>query len=159
MSKSCFKSSNNASENKRNKFLTFAAASTPNPSFSAPDDTLFVSTRSEVPEFHSVTPRHAETVEVDAWLYDEVAERLFNVIGDSSFFNGSVSVECDEFDAVLTISAIIYRSATQHCDGSSFSEISDIVPIWWEFATFAECGQVLNDFSFATFKRLFLNGR
>ena len=47
----------------------------------------------------------------------------------------------------MTLSAVIYRQS-QPDEGCSICAITDIIPVWWEFHTFIDGDEVLNDFSF-----------
>ena len=75
--------------------------------------------------------------------YAEVWSELLAAVGESNYFNGSVECSHEGFDSVLTATIIIYRDRTlpQH-------PICDIVPVWWEMATYKDDEPVLNDFSF-----------
>jgi hypothetical protein len=90
-------------------------------------------------------------IEITRKIYEAIAHNLHAEIGERAYFNGKVEIENEEFYAMLTLTAIVYRRAEKLPEGE-FSRISDIVPVWWEFATVQECGEVLNDFSFAELK-------
>lgn len=90
-------------------------------------------------------------IEITCEIYEAVADRLRAGIGRASYFNGKVEFENEEFYSTLTLTAIVYRRAESLPEGE-FSRIADLVPVWWEFSTVQECGEVLNDFSFAELK-------
>ena len=75
---------------------------------------------------------------VSTELYLEVAARLAEAIGGGSYFSGSLSFAFGDTECRLTASVIVYRDV-----------IADLVPVWWEFHTAGDGGEVLNDFSFS----------
>lgn len=80
-------------------------------------------------------------------LYLEVADRLIARFGTSDYFSGTLSLDYDGVMCSLLLSAIIYRRR-ERCDEGERLLIADVVPVWWEFHTMVEQGEVLNDFSF-----------
>lgn len=90
-------------------------------------------------------------IEINSQIYKAVASELRERIGDASFFNGTVEYETDEFYSTLTLSAIVRRK-TESLPEGPVGRIADIIPVWWEFSTVQQCGEVLNDFSFPEFK-------
>ena len=80
-------------------------------------------------------------------LYLEVADRLIARFGTSDYFSGTLSLDYDGVMCSLLLSAIIYRRR-ERCDEGERLLIADVVPVWWEFRTVGEQGEVLNDFSF-----------
>ncbi len=90
-------------------------------------------------------------IEISTPAYCTIAARLRQAIGQSDYFNGTIEYETEEFYSTLTLTAIIYRRTEIMPEGPR-RPISDIVPIWWEFTTVQECGNVLNCFSFSELK-------
>lgn len=80
-------------------------------------------------------------------LYLEVADRLIARFGTSDYFSGTLSLDYDGVMCSLLLSAIIYRRR-ERCDEGERLLIADVVPVWWEFYTVGEQGEILNDFSF-----------
>ena len=80
-------------------------------------------------------------------LYLEVADRLIARFGTSDYFSGTLSLDYDGVMCSLLLSAIIYRRR-ERCDEGERLLIADVVPVWWEFHTVGEPGEILNDFSF-----------
>ena len=80
-------------------------------------------------------------------LYLEVADRLIARFGTSDYFSGTLSLDYEGVMCSLLLSAIIYRRC-ERCDEGERLLIADVVPVWWEFHTVGEQGEVLNDFSF-----------
>ncbi len=79
-------------------------------------------------------------------LYRNVAERLLEAIDGRDYFNGAVQVEEEEGEGVLTCSLIIYRACVEDMTGKC-DLITDIVPVWWEYASYGPDGLRPNDFS------------
>lgn len=85
---------------------------------------------------------------VSSELYLEVAARLEEAIGAGSYFSGSLVFSFGAVECRLTASVIVYRRRECFPDGDR-EVIADLVPVWWEFHTCAEGGEMPNDFSFA----------
>jgi hypothetical protein len=47
----------------------------------------------------------------------------------------------------MLFSGVLYRKRLYLPEGEC-DAIDDIVPVWWEFHTFNQQGEILNDFSF-----------
>ncbi len=90
-------------------------------------------------------------VEITPALYALVAERLAEAIDDKQWFSGTISIPDPQMECSLKLSAIVYRN------GHSPSDITDIVPVWWEFSTRVDGEECLNDFSFRYLRTLFLD--
>lgn len=88
---------------------------------------------------------------ISSLLYDETARRLRDAIDGRSYFSGSVRFDFEGTECGLTLSAVVYLSRREMPEGA-FDAIDDIVPVWWEFHTSDEYGEMLNDFSFAALK-------
>ncbi len=84
---------------------------------------------------------------VSTALYEEVTARLEEAVGRSGYFSGTISGETDEVAWRLTASVLVYRRRVSLPEGDE-ERIADLVPVWWEFHTVAEDGEILNDFSF-----------
>lgn len=85
---------------------------------------------------------------VSTELYREVAMRLADAIGGGSYFSGTLDFESGDMAYRLTASVIVCRERVRYPEGDR-DEISDLVPVWWEFHTTGPDGEVLNDFSFS----------
>ncbi|MBS4766257.1 hypothetical protein KG007_08550 [Alistipes sp. kh20] len=85
---------------------------------------------------------------VSSELYLEVAARLAEAVGGESYFSGSLVFPFGDMECRLTASVIVYRRRERLPEGDR-DAIADLVPVWWEFHTAGDCGEVLNDFSFA----------
>ncbi|MBP3482969.1 MAG: hypothetical protein J6K28_06230 [Alistipes sp.] len=91
---------------------------------------------------------------ISSQLYEETARRLRDAIGGRSYFSGSLDFVFEDTECRLTLSAVIYTSRREMPEGA-ITVIDDIVPVWWEFRTSDENGEMLNDFSFSALKELF----
>lgn len=90
-------------------------------------------------------------VEITPALYALAVEKLAEAIDDKQWFSGTVSIPHPEMECTLQTAVIVYR------DGTSPADITDIVPVWWEFSTKIEGEECLNDFSFRYLRSLFLD--
>ena len=88
---------------------------------------------------------------VSTELYREVAMRLADAIGGRSYFSGTLDFESGDMAYRLTASVIVYWERVRYPEGDR-DEISDLVPVWWEFHTTGPDGEVLNDFSFSSLR-------
>lgn len=96
-------------------------------------------------------------INVDAETYNEIAVKLKEAIGDTSFFNGSIDTDRENIYSTLTATLIVYHTDESYPEGN-FHAISDIVPVWWEYSTtLAGEGELLNDFCFYRLKEAFLS--
>lgn len=84
-------------------------------------------------------------------IYRMVADRLRDAVGEAEFFSGTITVAAD-LDYSLRTTLLIYRQKVSDESGE-WSQIRDIVPIWWEFHSVAIEGERLNDFDFALLRR------
>ena len=85
---------------------------------------------------------------VSTELYLEMAARLAEAIGGGSYFSGSLSFAFGDTECRLPASVIVYRRVERLPEGDR-DGIADLVPVWWEFHTADDSGEVLNDFSFS----------
>lgn len=86
-------------------------------------------------------------------LYLEALERLLDAIGPRGYFSGSVDFRFEGVGCRLTASVIVARRRVRLPEGER-DAVADLVPVWWEFHTVAEEGELLNDFSFAALRAL-----
>ncbi len=91
--------------------------------------------------------------EVPLELYDEIRARLTEAIGDENYFSGTLTFPFEGIFCRLQTSVIVYRR-TERLPEGTFSVITDLVPVWWEFHTESDdAGEMLNDFSFDELRR------
>ncbi|MBR2501632.1 MAG: hypothetical protein IKB68_04040 [Rikenellaceae bacterium] len=84
-------------------------------------------------------------------IYRLVADRLRDAVGEAEFFSGTIAVATD-VDYTLRATLLIYRRTVSDVSGS-WRAISDVVPVWWEFHSTTNEGELLNDFDFAELRR------
>lgn len=90
---------------------------------------------------------------VSSELYRQVAARLSEAVGSKGYFSGSVEGESTDGAWRLTASVIVYRTRRSLPEGVE-EPVSDFVPVWWEFHTWAGGSETLNDFSFDELRTL-----
>lgn len=87
-------------------------------------------------------------------LYNEVAEHLTECVGRNGYFSGSPEFSSNGVECRLVLSAVVYRRRESMPEGER-EVISDMVPVWWEFHTVTDEGEVMNDFSFGELRKYF----
>lgn len=80
-------------------------------------------------------------------LYHKLAELLLEEVSECGYYNDSIEFCHEGIDCQLLLSAVIYHRIVEAPDYRT-EIISDIVPVWWEFHTYTEDGEILNTFSF-----------
>ena len=90
-------------------------------------------------------------------VYLEVAERLSALIGTSQYYSGAFEIDFEDVSCCMVLSAVIYRHDETLPEGREVDLIDNIIPVWWEFHTITEEGEVLNDFDFAELKEYLLD--
>ncbi|MDE5623589.1 MAG: hypothetical protein K2I62_03065 [Alistipes sp.] len=93
---------------------------------------------------------------VSTEFYRQVAARLSEAVGGRGYYSGSIEGETSGAAWRLTVSVIVYRSRLSQPEGVS-EPVSDFVPVWWEFHTFVDGSELLNDFSFARLREIVKN--
>ncbi len=91
---------------------------------------------------------------ISSALYNEVAVRLTERIGRNGYFSGSLAFESADVECRLVLSAVVYHDREVMPEGETHT-ISDLVPVWWEFHTVTEEGEIINDFSFGELRKYF----
>lgn len=88
---------------------------------------------------------------VSSELYLETVTRLVEAIGPDNYFSGSLLFAFGDVECRLTASVIVYRREERLPEGVA-NGIADLVPVWWEFHTCGDVGEIINDFSFSTLR-------
>lgn len=88
---------------------------------------------------------------VSSELYLEAAARLSEAVGGCNYFSGTFSFPFGGTECRFTGSVIVYRRRMSLPEGDR-DVVADLVPVWWEFHTYAEGEEVLNDFSFGSLR-------
>lgn len=91
-------------------------------------------------------------VNVSQEEYQTIAAELIDRIDGKNYTNMRIAVDTVDWYGCLTLKAIMYWQTVSYPEGD-FNELRDIVPVWWEFHTEGEDGEVLNDFQFAELKK------
>lgn len=95
--------------------------------------------------------------EVSTDLYLEVADHLRALVADKGYFSGSFDVEFGDVECHIVLSAIIFREHLELPEGREIEVVTDVVPVWWEFHTYINSEEHLNDFSFDYLRRFLVN--
>ena len=90
---------------------------------------------------------------VSTELYREVVSRLLEAVGSESYYSGTLAFGYGDVECRLTASVIVCRERVRYPEGV-WDEITDLVPVWWEFHTADDAGEFLNDFSFSELRSL-----
>lgn len=88
-------------------------------------------------------------------IYRAVSDKLSVHLEDIDYFNGTVEFDTEDLHSTLRATLIVYHKESCGPD-TPRSVVTDIVPVWWEFETHQETGQVLNDFSWNEFKQFLI---
>lgn len=85
---------------------------------------------------------------VSSELVGRVAALLWESIGESSYFSGVVELEHEGVECRLVTSVMVCHRDISLPEGE-VRVISDLIPVWWEFHTVGENGELVNDFDFS----------
>ena len=80
-------------------------------------------------------------------LYREVVTKIIEHVGRRGYYSGVLDFEWESVECRMELSAVVYRRTEQYPEGER-SLVVDMVPVWWEFHTFVNGEEVLNNFSF-----------
>lgn len=76
-------------------------------------------------------------------VYLKIAELLLAKIGTRDFFSGSVTLHDGDVECRLICTLVVSRERhIPYC-------VVELLPVWWEFRTSTENGELCNDFSFS----------
>lgn len=87
-------------------------------------------------------------VNITEETYRGIAMDLRDIIGERNYYSGTIRTELGN----LNCSLLVYRSRISFPEGEC-DQITDLVPIWWEFRTFGRNREVPNDFQFSKIKQ------
>lgn len=80
-------------------------------------------------------------------IYEEVLRKLVVEIGESNYISArTITGSFDDMKYKFIIAAVIYRD--------DFKNISEIVPVWWNFYTEIDGIEKMNDFLFSEMCKL-----
>ena len=84
---------------------------------------------------------------ISSKLYHHLASHLVELVGQRGYYSGSFEFEFDGVWCEMTLSAVVYHQS-QPDEGYNSCAVTDMIPVWWEFHTFVDGDEVLNDMSF-----------
>ncbi len=84
--------------------------------------------------------------------YQELASVLLENIEGNRYDELNFTYETEEWTGYFHAKLMLYRQTVSYPEGD-FKELTDIVPVWVEFHTVADDGEVLNDFSWDELKK------
>lgn len=80
-------------------------------------------------------------------IYEEVLRKLVVEIGESNYISTrTITGSFDDVEYKFIITAVIYRD--------DFKNISEIIPVWWDFRTEIDETEKMNDFLFSEMCKL-----
>lgn len=86
-------------------------------------------------------------IEITRNIYEEVLQKLVIEIGDSNYISvRTITGSFNDVNYIFTITAVIYRD--------DFKNISEIIPVWWDFYTEIDGIEKMNDFLFSEMMKL-----
>ena len=80
-------------------------------------------------------------------LYQMVLSKILDSIDGKGYYSGSLEFSYEGVECTMILSAVIYYRKERFPEGE-FEFVADMVPVWWEFHTYADGEEVLNNFSF-----------
>ncbi len=80
-------------------------------------------------------------------LYQKVLTEILDSVGDREYYSGHLEFDYEETACVMSLSAVVHQCDVRYPEGL-FSCVTDMVPVWWEFHTYINGEEVLNNFSF-----------
>lgn len=84
---------------------------------------------------------------ISSKLYHQLATRLVELVADRGYYSGKFDFEFEGVSCEMILSAVVYHQ--DRCDEwATHPAVEDMVPVWWEFHTYIDGDEVLNDMSF-----------
>ena len=90
-------------------------------------------------------------------IYRAISEMLIEQINHSTYFSGTIEYDNDEYYSTLITTLMIQYKRIEYSDGVS-DKIVNITPVWCEYKTYQESGEVCNSFSWSEFRSCLLQG-
>ncbi|MCC8088751.1 MAG: hypothetical protein LIO79_05750 [Rikenellaceae bacterium] len=92
-------------------------------------------------------------ISIDSKIYSGVACELMEKLDNQDgIFNGKIEFDTEQFSSFLLCTLLFERVNYQDFE-VEYSRIEKIMPVWWDFKTYAENGEESNDFSWTEFKK------
>ncbi len=86
-------------------------------------------------------------------LYEELARMLLEALNGKTFYSDKLLIETPEIDYIFEATLLIHYCEEHYPEGSE-DQIAKIIPVWWEFHTSDDDGELVNDFDFNLLTRL-----
>lgn len=80
-------------------------------------------------------------------LYREVATQIIERTCNRDYYSGTFDFEWEDVECHMVLSAVVYYKEVCYPEGL-FDVVSDLSPVWWEFHTYRDGEEILNNFSF-----------
>ncbi|MFI3281415.1 MAG: hypothetical protein R3Y44_05530 [Rikenellaceae bacterium] len=90
------------------------------------------------------------------FFYERLAELLIEQIDGREFYSDIINFDLSQVECQFSATLMIYYTNHRYPEGNVM-QISNIVPVWWEFHTTTAEGEVLNDFDFELLKQIVCN--
>ncbi len=89
-------------------------------------------------------------------IYEHLSELLLEAIDGREFYSDDIIFEWEGVEYKFSATLMVYYRQVRYPEGWE-SEISNIVPVWWEFHSTTEYGEELNDMDFNELKEVICN--
>ncbi|MFR9504283.1 MAG: hypothetical protein SNH73_07555 [Rikenellaceae bacterium] len=93
---------------------------------------------------------------INPTLYEQLALLLIDDIGSMDYYSGTITIEQEEADYSFEASLIIRYNEVKFPEGYD-TQISELIPVWWEMHSVTDEGEQLNDFDFNILRRAICN--
>lgn len=94
--------------------------------------------------------------EITCSIYEKAAQKLCDELGRNGYYSGKIDFTHEEAECQMKASLIIYHKRLELPEGD-IDIIEDLVPVWWEFHTYIDGDEVLNDFDFSILKEYIIH--
>ena len=86
-------------------------------------------------------------ISITSAQYYRVAEKIIEQTMGRNYFSGVLEFDLEEYSVRMVTTLMVYYRKELLPQGE-VTLISDIIPVWWEYHTFLDGEEKLNDFSF-----------
>ena len=84
---------------------------------------------------------------ISSKLYHQLAVHLVEQVGERGYYSGRFEFEFEGVWCEMILSAVVYRQ-NKPDEWASVCAVEDMIPVWWEFHTYMDGEEMLNDLSF-----------
>ncbi len=95
-------------------------------------------------------------ISINPTIYYRLADFLSEAIGSKNYFTQTITLEDEEYEYQFRSTLMVYFGR-EECPEATYTVISNLVAVWWEFSSLREGEEVLNDFDFNLLKRAVCN--